>query len=388
MEENLSPKLKAAKVAFDTIVNANIGLILHQIGKSSECKAALAKRMIRHIELVSAGYEGLRIGMMKFDRTKGYKVSTPVCWWIMAGMQLAIRQNKKMYAQDDPSRVNARLARAQSLIATVLGKTEPSSLEIAAAIRLEEEIRQPHKVQGEKKNRGRRQKIANEEADASFRKILYAEAKEEARAAILAHRKVQGGEAAELDHRDAEFVTAIGKLYNEKLKEALQRHIDAIENEEAVKLEAAPSERKGQAREQLGDPTIIEHYQRVTVHSLQTPVYGDNVAATKQDFLVAEDETSAGGSFDEAKIRKLMPGILMKILSPDERVIIAGRFKDDMTLKEVGDGMGLSRERIRQLQEKALGKIKTFCRQDPELWAIGKALYGGMHDDNANETQE
>ena len=36
--------------------------------------------------------------------------------------------------------------------------------------------------------------------------------------------------------------------------------------------------------------------------------------------------------------------------------------EDELTLKEIGDKYNLSRERIRQLQEQALGKIRKHMR--------------------------
>ena len=45
---------------------------------------------------------------------------------------------------------------------------------------------------------------------------------------------------------------------------------------------------------------------------------------------------------------------------------VAWRFglddEDELTLKEIGDKYNLSRERIRQLQEQALGKIRRQIR--------------------------
>jgi RNA polymerase primary sigma factor len=37
--------------------------------------------------------------------------------------------------------------------------------------------------------------------------------------------------------------------------------------------------------------------------------------------------------------------------------------EDELTLKEIGDKYNLSRERIRQLQEQALGKIRQELRR-------------------------
>ena len=57
---------------------------------------------------------------------------------------------------------------------------------------------------------------------------------------------------------------------------------------------------------------------------------------------------------------------LLGTLTPIESRIIRWRFglddEDELTLKEIGDKYNLSRERIRQLQEQALGKIRKHMR--------------------------
>jgi RNA polymerase primary sigma factor len=60
---------------------------------------------------------------------------------------------------------------------------------------------------------------------------------------------------------------------------------------------------------------------------------------------------------------------VLEVLTPIERTIIRWRFGLDnegegMTLKEIGDHYELSRERIRQLQEQALRKIRTHLDLD------------------------
>ena len=42
-----------------------------------------------------------------------------------------------------------------------------------------------------------------------------------------------------------------------------------------------------------------------------------------------------------------------------EREVIRSRFRDDLTLKQCGDALGVSTERVRQLQEKALRRLRS-----------------------------
>ncbi|QZI90440.1 hypothetical protein MYOV003v1_p0116 [Vibrio phage 207E48.1] len=55
---------------------------------------------------------------------------------------------------------------------------------------------------------------------------------------------------------------------------------------------------------------------------------------------------------------------LLVHLKPKESLIIKQRFIDDKTLEEVGQELGLTRERIRQIQDKALIKLNKFIDGD------------------------
>lgn len=64
---------------------------------------------------------------------------------------------------------------------------------------------------------------------------------------------------------------------------------------------------------------------------------------------------------DAALIRFEREGLAWKILeclSPRDRDIVVRRFADDETLEEIGHRYGLSRERVRQLQNRALEKMR------------------------------
>jgi RNA polymerase primary sigma factor len=58
-------------------------------------------------------------------------------------------------------------------------------------------------------------------------------------------------------------------------------------------------------------------------------------------------------------------------LTDREAMILSWRFPMDgrlgMTLGEVGDAMGLSKERVRQIQKSALGKLREVLAADPSL---------------------
>jgi RNA polymerase primary sigma factor len=101
-----------------------------------------------------------------------------------------------------------------------------------------------------------------------------------------------------------------------------------------------------------------------TPFSLDRPV-GDEDGRKFIDFLQDENETSPHEKLTSAKWSEEVKRLLA-LLSPTESRIIRWRFglddEDELTLKEIGDKYNLSRERIRQLQEQALGKIRRQMR--------------------------
>jgi RNA polymerase primary sigma factor len=102
-----------------------------------------------------------------------------------------------------------------------------------------------------------------------------------------------------------------------------------------------------------------------TPFSLDRPV-GDEDGRKFIDFLqddaaLTPYDSLASHSWN-AEVRRLLT-----TLTPIESRIIRWRFglddEEELTLKEIGDKYNLSRERIRQLQEQALGKIRRHMRE-------------------------
>jgi RNA polymerase primary sigma factor len=102
-----------------------------------------------------------------------------------------------------------------------------------------------------------------------------------------------------------------------------------------------------------------------TPFSLDRPV-GDEDGRRFIDFLVEENATSPYDSLANQKWAEEVQRLL-GTLTPIESRIIRWRFgldnEDELTLKEIGDKYNLSRERIRQLQEQAIGKIRKQMRE-------------------------
>ena len=101
-----------------------------------------------------------------------------------------------------------------------------------------------------------------------------------------------------------------------------------------------------------------------TPFSLDRPV-GDEDGRKFVDFLQDENMQSPHEILVSQKWTEEVRRLL-ETLTPIESRIIRWRFglddEDELTLKEIGDKYNLSRERIRQLQEQALGKIRKQMR--------------------------
>jgi RNA polymerase primary sigma factor len=108
----------------------------------------------------------------------------------------------------------------------------------------------------------------------------------------------------------------------------------------------------------------VKNFYAETPFSLDRPI-GDEDGRKFIDFLQEENTPSPYEALANQKWTEEVRRLLTT-LTPIESSIIRWRFglddEDELTLKEIGDKYNLSRERIRQLQEQALGKIRKHMR--------------------------
>ncbi|MBL9104309.1 MAG: sigma-70 family RNA polymerase sigma factor [Myxococcales bacterium] len=99
--------------------------------------------------------------------------------------------------------------------------------------------------------------------------------------------------------------------------------------------------------------------------SLDRPI-GDDDGRRVVDFLEDADSEAASETLEAEAISEQVRQVIM-LLRPIEADILRKRFglddDSELTLKEIGEQYSLSRERIRQLQEQALGKIRRELKR-------------------------
>jgi RNA polymerase sigma-32 factor len=115
---------------------------------------------------------------------------------------------------------------------------------------------------------------------------------------------------------------------------------------------------------------VVEMTQRLTSRdlSVDTPVDGDNDSATLLDFM-ADKKGTAEEEVASNEYRQLISEKMVefaKTLKGKEQVIFAKRLlaEEPLTLQEIGDQYGISRERIRQLESRIKKKLKEYLLRE------------------------
>ena len=114
------------------------------------------------------------------------------------------------------------------------------------------------------------------------------------------------------------------------------------------------------------DVEKVRHIQKISqeVLSIETPI-GDEEDSTLSDFIPDERNSTPAQLAAHALLRDLIKDILID-LSDREQKILKMRFglEDGVnhTLEEVGKAFGVTRERIRQIEAKALEKIREHTK--------------------------
>ncbi len=124
--------------------------------------------------------------------------------------------------------------------------------------------------------------------------------------------------------------------------------------------------------------------------SLETPV-GDGDDAYLKDFIENDRECSPAESVASSDLKERVREIL-KTLTPREEKVLKMRFGIDVasehTLEEVGKDFSVTRERIRQIEVKALRKLRHPSRSKKLESFFEKEFDNVAHDDIENDKED
>ncbi len=94
------------------------------------------------------------------------------------------------------------------------------------------------------------------------------------------------------------------------------------------------------------------------VYSLDAPISIDKGGGSYKDMVADEDGVSPEANYYVSQVSNLVNDLIDGLESEMEQHIIRSRM-DGVTLRAIGEGRGLSRERIRQIEAVAKDKMKT-----------------------------
>jgi RNA polymerase primary sigma factor len=102
--------------------------------------------------------------------------------------------------------------------------------------------------------------------------------------------------------------------------------------------------------------------------SLQTPIWedGDELGDFVEDRIRPQPESQALEGLFQSEVRKALA-----VLTPRQETVLRKRFgieeKRDYTLEELGDMFAVTRERIRQIEQKSLQILRNPTRRKPQI---------------------
>lgn len=110
--------------------------------------------------------------------------------------------------------------------------------------------------------------------------------------------------------------------------------------------------------------TIIEARNKTRMVELDRPI-GDEEEATLGDMIGKDDETFE--KIDEAMRTQGLGHLALSVLSERELSVILNRYYEVKTLETIGQEMGITRERVRQIESKAIHKLRHRTLREPDL---------------------
>jgi RNA polymerase primary sigma factor len=205
------------------------------------------------------------------------------------------------------------------------------------------------------------------------------------RQAIMQALSQQTG-AVRIPIKHSHLISAVGLAYNELLKE-LEREptykeiADYINKKNIIKefkkeTGFAPTEEELEEAIDKYSKESQEHKFNITEEdikkclqicktplSLDTPV-GDNPDTLFVDLLSMSDSDEIEEGVIKDVLEKELHDIINKLPDKEKRVLelrYGLNGQEPLTLREIGDALGISRERVRQLETRAIKKLRSFA---------------------------
>ncbi|MFP3253712.1 MAG: RNA polymerase sigma factor RpoD/SigA [Hydrogenobaculum sp.] len=199
------------------------------------------------------------------------------------------------------------------------------------------------------------------------------------RQAIMQALSQQTG-AVRIPVKHSHLISAVGLAYNELLKELEReptyKEIADYINKKNIIREFKKETGFAPTEEELEQSMNQEHKYTVTEEdvkkclqicktplSLDTPV-GDNPDTLFVDLLSISDTDEIEEGVIKDVLEKELHDIISK-LPEKERKVLELRYglngQEPLTLREIGDALGISRERVRQLETRAIKKLRSFA---------------------------
>lgn len=111
-----------------------------------------------------------------------------------------------------------------------------------------------------------------------------------------------------------------------------------------------------------------------TVVSLETPLNQKDESSTVSDLLIDESSIAPDTKVTQDNLFSEMRGVLAQLSTKEKDVLIMRFGLDDdgkkKTLEEIGSRYGVSRERIRQIENRAISKLKKLVKNNKEVRGI------------------
>ncbi|WP_457621661.1 sigma-70 family RNA polymerase sigma factor [Persephonella sp.] len=143
------------------------------------------------------------------------------------------------------------------------------------------------------------------------------------------------------------------------------RHIEAaiLEVEQKLGREATPEE----IAEYLG--MDVEEYMKYAekisnsgLISIDTTVGSDEDANTKLWQIISINDDTPDKYVEEEELKKIISDIISK-LNERERLVITLYYYEELSMKEIGEVLGLTESRISQIHTKTMMKIKNMIKK-------------------------